>query len=595
MKLTIDSQEVLLGENFGTEIVFANPYFTKDGGYTLDISIDLKIPANADVYRFINRKAQHARPKNRSAVLSHAGRIIIQGTEIILSVQNSMAQIQIVSGNSELNYLSSQRKDIRDIIMPAYYPLPYTENGKYPEAYFCYPTFLQKRNSFGKEILQEYNIAGLMDLVASSFYPFPYLLHIISEVVKDAGFSVRYNYLLENPDNCCLFIVPMKGIQSIVNPEYKVDFSRMLPAWSADEFFSEIEKFFNVTFLKDSLGNYVDIVSNWKYLNGDNATVYIPEDGIVDDHEKYYEEEASYWLNYRNVSYDLPSIPYYKYADIPYEIVEKCQGYRVTQVLPTPDTMGKYYMFVNHMHGDQWMVRRPLEIKEDEDPVTTVAECMQFEHSESEDNDNVRFRIIPAQIVAHKRKVTIGSEDKIGFVSCPLIDDIDYSNFEVVEQDETPAEETDLNTDIEKGIKEDDAYNLIRVAYFNGLTSMHNDVPGSCANMSRLDVKAAQSQTHNKLIYSVRGDAGREQAFVLDGVTRNLSISYRLANEYRKNKQVDTSVKYKFKWLNKGVIYDVKNIFVFCGRKYCCKEIKYYLRTDGISDICEGEFYAYSD
>ena len=104
-QLYIDNTEVALPEDFSFELIRENPYFTKGGSFTLDISINLDIPVNGRLYRHLNRFTAGSRFKNRSARLVVDGRTVLNGTEIILEVNELSASIQLCSGNSELNFL----------------------------------------------------------------------------------------------------------------------------------------------------------------------------------------------------------------------------------------------------------------------------------------------------------------------------------------------------------------------------------------------------------------------------------------------------------------------------------------------------------
>lgn len=601
MKLTINSQEVLLGEDFGTEIVFANPFFTKDGGYTLDISIDLKIPANAAVYRFINRKGQHARPEKRSAVLSHAGRVIIQGTEIILSVEDSVAKIQIVGDNSQLNYFTSQRKNIRDIPMPIGLATSgggISSNAElcYPDADYCYPHMLKKANVRGKMDLQMLNKFNSRSVVpASQNYPAPYLLYIVRMVLEDAGYSIGENYISKLADNNRIFIVPQTGITMNGRSNVKVNFEKMLPAWSSNEFISEIEKLFNVSFVTHEFSKIVDIIGCSEYYKGKKNFYYIASEDVVDDIGKTFGVENSLWLNYANIKYNLPSDIYYKYSDIDPDIIERCNDVQISNKLPDESTVGTYNLYYN-FSGNYRVVWRPVETGADKNTIMVLQQACNFQRKVDDvSDDETSFKIIPAKIVATKVKGYLDRGTETGYLTCPLIDELDYDAFESSEFVEEEDEIGGLNKDIENGIEEDKIASSLKIAFYNGFTKLHKSVPGSCFNKSRGTLYASQSQTTNAVVYSKIDDKENLQVFECDSENRNLSVAYRYDHFYKDTVKVDTSVEYEINFLCNGIIYDPKNVFVLGNRMFYCKEIKYFLRTDGFSDICSGTFYAYSE
>ena len=105
-RLFIEGKEVALPSDLVLDFYSQNPFFTKNGDYTFDMDIDLAHPNNRLIYQSINRLDVTKRPTNRSAVLMCGPMEIIRGTEVILSIEENVAKIQIVGGNSELNYLS---------------------------------------------------------------------------------------------------------------------------------------------------------------------------------------------------------------------------------------------------------------------------------------------------------------------------------------------------------------------------------------------------------------------------------------------------------------------------------------------------------
>ena len=112
-RLFIDGQEVVLPEQFELELITENPYFTRNGEYTYDIDIDLRVPQNRQIYKNIQRSDVTTKIDNRTAVITAGAFELIRGIEVVLSVDNYTAKIQIVAGNSQLNYNGEQR--IREI------------------------------------------------------------------------------------------------------------------------------------------------------------------------------------------------------------------------------------------------------------------------------------------------------------------------------------------------------------------------------------------------------------------------------------------------------------------------------------------------
>ena len=103
--LYIDGIAVVLPSEFSITVKQENAFFTKNGEYTYDIELSLLVPENAKLYGFLNRLNITDRPAHkRKAVLVADNRVYLNGTEIITGWTDERVSIQLVSGNSELNY-----------------------------------------------------------------------------------------------------------------------------------------------------------------------------------------------------------------------------------------------------------------------------------------------------------------------------------------------------------------------------------------------------------------------------------------------------------------------------------------------------------
>lgn len=149
LQLLIDGKRVNLSSDTSFEFYDRNPLFSKEGQHTLDIDIDLGDPVNANIYKNMYRIDVLRRPSGRSAVLFSERGVIIRGTEVVLQVDERVAKIQLVAGNSELNYLSGGDSYIKDLDLGEITNLDITTaaqslQGTYPTwDYVCAPICTQ--------------------------------------------------------------------------------------------------------------------------------------------------------------------------------------------------------------------------------------------------------------------------------------------------------------------------------------------------------------------------------------------------------------------------------------------------------------------
>lgn len=111
-QLFIAGVEVVLPKEFSTSVKRENSFFTKNGEYTYDVTVNLDNPINKALWpqwRLNNSKEEKSK---RTAVLIADNRVYCNGTEVITGWTNNTVSIQIVSGNSELNYFVGQDLEI---------------------------------------------------------------------------------------------------------------------------------------------------------------------------------------------------------------------------------------------------------------------------------------------------------------------------------------------------------------------------------------------------------------------------------------------------------------------------------------------------
>jgi len=193
-QLYIDSKEVKLPDEFELELITENPYFTRVGSYTYEIDIDLRDPINRDIYRNINRADVTQRIQNRKAVLISGASITISGIEVILSIDSYMAKIQIVAGNSQLNYEGGE-SSIRTVRFDRVSYMPEnaieTLKGAYPQYDVTYPPVISFIDKDGNSsILNNVEVGeDIAFLRINNIGPQYYLLYYLENLLQKLGFT----------------------------------------------------------------------------------------------------------------------------------------------------------------------------------------------------------------------------------------------------------------------------------------------------------------------------------------------------------------------------------------------------------------------
>jgi hypothetical protein len=161
-ELYIEGVAVVLPEDMNLSVKRENPFFTKNGEYTYELTLPLGNTINATLYKHLNRLNSTAEiTTKRRAVLIADNRVYCNGTEIITGWTEKTVSIQIASGNSELNYFIGSDRLISSLELgSAVVPgattgrLNYIEK-TYPDIDFCLPPVM---NEGSGEIINKWDV-----------------------------------------------------------------------------------------------------------------------------------------------------------------------------------------------------------------------------------------------------------------------------------------------------------------------------------------------------------------------------------------------------------------------------------------------------
>lgn len=321
--LYIDGIAVVLPSEFSITVKQENAFFTKNGEYTYDIELSLLVPENAKLYGFLNRLNITERPATkRKAVLVADNRVYLNGTEIITGWTDTKVSIQLVSGNSELNYFIGSDELISTLAMKETNPVV---NGSvstdyvkktYPEVDYNLMMTYDSLHQVDKNIwlYRLYNndvsnpYAGYIvqkeDIQPYDYIPQPYLCAYMRELLKALGYTLEYNAIEDTPYKS-VYIVH-------VCETYK--WNEMLPGWTAKDFLQNIETMFNGSFLIDHRTRTASFLLNISYLS---KVRNVHLQNVIDEYTVESEEEEEADAINSTIKYKLPSTEYYKLRCLP--------------------------------------------------------------------------------------------------------------------------------------------------------------------------------------------------------------------------------------------------------------------------------------
>lgn len=332
--LFIDGVEVVLPSEFSITVKQENAFFTKNGEYTYDIELSLLVPENAKLYGFLNRLNITERPATkRKAVLVADNRVYLNGTEIITGWTDTKVSIQLVSGNSELNYFVGSDELISTLAMIETDPVV---NGTVSFDYIkkTYPdvdynlmmvcdSLKQSDKNIWRYIFTNDSVENPYDGYLATpenvqpydYIPQPYLCAYIREMLKALGYTLEYNAIDDTPYRATYIVH--------VNETYK--WNEMLPGWTVKDFLQNVETMFNGSFLIDHRSKKVSFLLNVSYLP---KVRNVHLQNVVDAYTVEIEEEEEADAINSTIKYKLPDSEYYKLRCLP-DIVKEAAKQKV--------------------------------------------------------------------------------------------------------------------------------------------------------------------------------------------------------------------------------------------------------------------------
>lgn len=570
-RLFIDGQEVVLPEQFELELITENPYFTRNGEYTYDIDIDLKNPTNRLIYQNIDRTDVTKKIKNRKAILVSGAIEIISGVEVILSVESFTAKIQIVAGNSQLNYEGGDTS-IRSISLDSV--SLYSDEaintlfGTFPQHKVVYSPIVSYIDKDGNmSILNNVQVGESIAFTrGENIAPQYYLLYVIENLMSKLGFTKGVNELEQDPVWRRMFIV---------NPYKYALLQELLPDWTINEFIEQVELYLNCIISIDKINNKFNIVSMNNYFDNQSA-VYI--DDVQDDNtEKTFDVDTNYAFAYKYVSYDLPSENYYNYLKLKEGIRDNCT---VTTRDGFDDFKSDYEIFFSGpyiLHSNDFnldYVVYEYSLTSGDNPKGLIIVDRFKDAGDISSKDKSTFQIVPATI----EKIEIYSVTGGRFLIGPAVKKLR------IDPNSNAINDLINSSDVKSDVP-DKLYVGIYYGVCQALNRGPNQYPGEYWD------KMPMSSNDRYFISNPTSLSGSQSILTLPDYSMILDGDNGLFNRVYKNKRnIDTSVEYKFRFITNKV-YELNRIFIVRNKKYYCKEIRYKITPEGMDKIAEGVFY----
>lgn len=566
-----------LSADLSFDMVRENPLFNRRGDYTYDIDISLRDPHNRAIYQHIDRLTATSRPQNRRARLLCDGHVIADGTEVILKKEGDILKVQILAGNSEMNYLTADENlriremDFGTIPTPTATKAQEVANKYYPDTDYVFP-IIYKNEEYGFNNAVSYSDGDKPVYPESpTLWPQPYLLYYIEKFVTLLGYTMGQNALLR--DARWRRLVLISGYETL-------EYAKMLPDWSAADFLQNIEQFFNCIFVVNPLNKVVDIYNLQDWYSRQTA-LQIEDGDIVDEFERTYDcNNAIFFNNYLNVSYQLPDGEYWKYTSLNKEVEKHC-----TYVTARPQEAASmsdvnWKIFTDPDYGYQFIRLRD----EKEGSSTSYSKMVnQFAPSIREVGaNNTELKIIPAEI--HLDYVSIYRPE----------DHPEFPNYGYMLSARPQYYEKNDNSDFQKALLngiQDNAGSVIQVAFYAGMIGVRVPSMGGTASFTQYRRPMCFAQ-HYYLEFGFM-TLTEEEVPGFGTMTMELSGEHgRATSDYEQSDFVDTEQQHTIRFRAPSIL-DPARQFLIHGRLFVCQQLKYTYQDSHQHPIVEGVFFPY--
>lgn len=555
-QLLIAGVEVTLPQNFTVTVKRENSFFTKNGEYTYDCTLRLDNPTNRTLYGFLQRlnKTDQLDTK-RTAVLIADGHVYARGTEIITRWTQESVTIQIVSGESELNYFIGQDQKIEELDLGEIETTVtlISPTDSFPDVEFCLPTIRSQSGYVYNRYVRGHIMAGRRTgntiIPGSDLRPQPYLCALLRRLMETLGYTVTENHL-ENTQFKNLFLV---------NTIFTTEYAKMLPGWTVKDFLTEVERLTGVVFITDNLNKTCAILLKTQfYANARQFTVR----NVVDAYEAESQDDDSREAEFTtsDVSYDMPDGYWSKIVQLPEGYLEAAdiEEFDFVNIDTAISDFKKVYK--DRVTGRYYIkVSREYEVPRQNATATDTfrIELNQYGNLDREDTDStLELKIVPAPMAW------------LGMVGCEVVDIGTSDGYKSYGEENAQTEESTESEGAEGDIR---SFEKKEAAAIDLYCAFHNgSVLGNNTPVAYTDAYHALIQA---LLYPMIVDAilGPEGSLRL----KDLNDSY-----YQGGYEIDTRHAITFETYDPNVI-DPRQVYVIRNRRYVVRDIEETITTEG--------------
>jgi len=608
-ELFVNNEQVVLPENFSTEIIEGNPFINPVGETSLDITVSLLEPWNAYIFGYLQRT-------NTIRDISQAlpCKLVVNTREyhgkcIVLEFSDEEVKIQLVFKNSIFTYAIDEEMKLRDLnlgtaVIPS--NIIGNLNLTYPGTDFqllmvmdpeiTYEIF-SGTNMVEGDLLNRYtyvydqgndkyilayghngesvNIKGMFafgDLIIKKelYSPQPYLAAIVRRVIEALGFQIGENEIVTRST--------WKNA-IIVNNATSLRYADMLPDWTVKKFIEQIQIWQNCRFIYNAASGMVDI--RYNHLNSQYAPQTSLE--ILDDFTGTSEETNPIMNRQRNIDYNLPETDIYKYTKLG-DLADKFSN--ITTSAGTLQELINSMMITGHpewiyLYEDAKLIMR-------EGVPAFVDEYRMLRNNLSTESADETLDIVPAEMKLIKfyvRDRMSNANTSWIYMMVPVVRNSVILNT-MIDDEQKNVSVNDAINDSSLVSKETGISDVMQIVMYMG--HKQTTLRGSVTNL----VFDGMPEAYTRLVSDIYPEGSFHYIIASDPEVQNtLSLQFLHEHLYSKEAEIDTSKLYRFRFFTPLQGLNITDTFVINGEHYRAFQFHKVINSDGMEEIIEGEFF----
>lgn len=327
IELYLNNQRVFTDTAETVKLTKENPYFTQSGSYTLDVSIPMDILENRQFFKNIQSLQVTKKTDKMDASLIVDNHLLLSGSAVVNSISDKTVKVQLLGGNSDVNFIANNGDiyidEIDYGIITIYDGEALTfagERGGVPvkgyttisgkwdaysktamgnvSEYVLMPVYDETNDEIKNETRAHLGTKSSEDTDKPGLYTYgnaimPNLLLVIRKIIEYFGYKLVANDV---------DVVPWNRLV-ICNARKTLIIQEALPHWTVKDFITQVQNFFNCTFVFNESSKTAEIISNLRYFDA-GVQRYEPLDEYTCDVSDE-DEEKSQSLGSSNIRYSM--------------------------------------------------------------------------------------------------------------------------------------------------------------------------------------------------------------------------------------------------------------------------------------------------